>query len=174
MNIFLIGYRGTGKTVVGSTLANRLRLSFVDVDNRLTKEQGTTISEMVARQGWNYFRQKEKALLENICSLDGQVVATGGGVILDPANVTSMQGSGKLVWLQAAPETIRKRIQQDKHTKNQRPALTAQGLFAEIEATLIERSSYYEAAMNFFVHTDNLSVDEICSLMINRLKGMEE
>jgi shikimate kinase len=173
MNIFLIGYRGTGKTLVGNALAGRLNRPFVDADTRLVAAQGLTIAEMVAEQGWDYFRQKEKALIESICSLDGQIIATGGGVVRDPDNLTAMKGSGKLVWLRAAPQTIRKRIQQDKNTEDQRPALTSRGLFEEVEATLIERTPYYEAAMDFFIHTDNLTVDDICRLIITRLKGME-
>jgi shikimate kinase len=173
MNIFLIGYRCTGKTLVGSALASRLNMFFVDADTRLVAEEGLTISEMVADQGWEYFRVKEKALIKSICRLDGLIIATGGGVVLDPDNVMAMKESGKLVWLRAAPETIRKRIQQDKHTADQRPALTSRGVFEEIEATLIKRSPYYRAAMDFFVHTDNPTVDEICTLIIDRLKGMK-
>lgn len=169
MNIFLIGYRGSGKTVVGSTLAVELERAFIDADDRLVVAEGKTISKIVATRGWGYFRQRETAVIKTLCDLDRHVIATGGGVVLNPANVTAMKRSGKLIWLQAAPETIRQRILQDSFTGNQRPALTTGGVLEEIEATLSERRAFYEAAMDFSVHTDGRSVDDVCKLIINWL-----
>jgi len=93
MNIFLIGYRCTGKTFVGISLAKRLKLSFFDADSELVKEQGMNISEIVNRQGWDVFREMEKAVIKRVCSFDDYVVATGGGAVLDIENVRHMKES---------------------------------------------------------------------------------
>ena len=169
MNIFLIGYRCTGKTSVGKSLAETLGWSFVDADSRLVEEYGMTIKEMVAAQGWDAFREKERTILKGICALDRQVIATGGGVILNNNNVTDMKNSGIVVWLRATPETIKKRIVQDEKTEDQRPSLTAKGLIEEIEETLLNRNPLYENAMNFFVDTDSLSIDEICDIVVKKM-----
>ncbi|MDF1593438.1 MAG: shikimate kinase [Desulfobacterales bacterium] len=166
MNIFLIGYRCTGKTSVGYALSKKLRLTFVDADRRLVEKEGKTIAEMVAGQGWDYFRLREKEVLKSICVLDGQVVATGGGVVLDPENVAAMKRCGRLVWLQAAPETIRRRLLMDDRTTEQRPALTSRGAADEIESTLKERAPYYQAAMDFSIDTDGQSVGDICEIIV--------
>ena len=171
MNIFLIGYRCTGKTSVGNALSKKLELTFVDADERLMGKEGKTIAAMVAERGWDYFRQREKEIIKSICALDGQVVATGGGVILDPNNVTAMKKRGRLIWLRAEPETIRKRMLKDELTTEQRPALTCQGAENEIESTLKDRTPYYRAAMDFSVDTDGRPVGDICGIILKRLKG---
>lgn len=169
MNLFLIGYRCTGKTSVGRGLAEKLEMKFVDADERLVQLEGMSIAATVAARGWNYFRRREKEILRAICREDAQVVATGGGVVLDPANVAAMKASGTLIWLQAGPETIRSRMLADDCTGEQRPALTQRGLQAEIEATLKERTPYYRAAMDFSVITDGRRFDEICDAISRRL-----
>ncbi|MCD6224470.1 MAG: shikimate kinase [Deltaproteobacteria bacterium] len=170
MIIFLTGYRCTGKTSVGKTLANKLKLPFVDADLLLVEEYGVTISEMVAKEGWQPFREKESRILTKICKMGDRVVATGGGVILDKKNVSLMKANGTCVWLKAGPETIKKRIVQDEKTEDSRPSLTSKGLLGEIEDTLSERNPLYEDAMDFSVDTDERQIKEICEIIVKRLK----
>jgi len=93
MNIYLIGYRCTGKSSVGKSLAKILGWSFLDADVELVKEYKITISEIVATEGWESFRKKEKHVLKRLSSLDKHVIATGGGAILDEENVKNMKKS---------------------------------------------------------------------------------
>ena len=93
LNLFLIGYRCTGKSTVGKLLAEKLSRSFVDTDSLLVAQQQMSIKEIVGAHGWEGFRQMEYLILKNICTLDGQVVATGGGSILNDDNVILMQKS---------------------------------------------------------------------------------
>ncbi|OEU67916.1 MAG: hypothetical protein BBJ57_12100 [Desulfobacterales bacterium PC51MH44] len=169
MNIFLIGYRCTGKTSVGRALAKSLGRPFFDADAELVEEQGLNISEIVSQQGWDAFREMEKAIIKKVCALDDFVVATGGGVVLNDENVKNMKKSGVLVWLKATPGTIKKRILQDNNTKDFRPALTLKGSVEEIEETLLFRNPYYENAMDFYVDTDYFGIDEVCSAIIKKL-----
>ncbi|MEE8553280.1 MAG: shikimate kinase, partial [Desulfobacterales bacterium] len=83
MNIFLIGYRCTGKTSVGRSLAKSLGRPFLDVDSELVKEQDLNISEIVRKQGWNVFREIESDIIKRVCALDDHVAATGGGAVLN-------------------------------------------------------------------------------------------
>ena len=90
--------------------------------------------------------------------------------MLDAENVTAMQASGKVVWLSATAETIQKRMLQDKNTGDFRPALTDKGRMAEIEDMLLKRNPYYDSACDFSIHTDNVPVNEISAIIIQRIK----
>jgi len=169
MNIFLIGYRCTGKTSAGKALAEKLGQPFADSDSEIVKEQGMSVAEMVSAHGWDFFREKEQSVIRRLCAGDRQVVSTGGGVILNPENVKNMRQSGLVVWLKASPETIRKRILNDEATSHLRPSLTAKGLTEEIEDVLSIRTPLYEGAMNFSVDTDLAGIDEICRIIIARV-----
>ncbi|UCD78214.1 MAG: shikimate kinase [Desulfobacterales bacterium] len=168
-NVFLIGYRCTGKSSVGSLLSAKLGWPFIDTDSLLVSGSGRSIKEIVETDGWETFRKMEHALVEQVCAQDQRVVATGGGVVLDAANVELMKKSGRLVWLRAKPETIKNRMMQDLDTDAFRPALTSKDSIAEIEETLLERESYYRRAMDFHVHTDSLGLDAIVNSIIENL-----
>ncbi|HDL08247.1 MAG TPA: shikimate kinase [Desulfobacteraceae bacterium] len=169
MNIFLIGYRCSGKTSVGKSVAKKLGLSFFDTDLELVKEHGMNISEIVSRRGWNIFREMEKAVIKRACAFNDYVVATGGGVVLNIENVKHMKKSGVLIWLKATPETIKKRILQDKNTKDFRPALTSKGFVEEIAGTLLSRNQYYENAMDFYIDANSVGINEVCNAIVNKL-----
>jgi shikimate kinase len=118
MNLFLIGYRCTGKTTIGKAIAAAIEWSFVDADTVLVRECGKPIKDIVDTEGWDAFRRMERSTLKQICTKDRQVVATGGGVVLDKANIKAMKTSGMIIWLGATAETIQKRMLQDKNTGN--------------------------------------------------------
>jgi len=171
MNIFLIGYRCTGKTTVGRSLAKRLERIFFDTDLEVVKEQGMNISEIVNKKGWTAFRDIEKRVIQCICERDHQVVATGGGVVLDEDNVQRMKDRGVLIWLRADIKTIEKRIIEDNATQDFRPALTSKGSVEEVQETLLVRNPYYKKAMDFFVDTDSMDIEAICDTILQKIKG---
>ena len=169
MNLFLTGYRCSGKTTVGKAIAGVIDWSFVDADTVLVRESGRPIKEIVDTDGWDAFRRMERSVLKQLCANDRQVVATGGGAVLDEANIEAMKACGKVVWLDAGAETIQKRMLQDKNTQSFRPALTDRGRMEEIEDMLLQRRPYYESASDFTISTDDMSVDEIAALIIKKL-----
>lgn len=165
MNIYLIGYRCTGKTTLGAALALHSGRRFVDMDARLAAEQGLSIAELVDRKGWPFFRAAESGLLARLAEEQALVVGTGGGVVLDPANAVAMHRSGKVIWLRCRPGTIRRRMSADPCTADQRPALTGKGVSGEIESVLAEREPLYRAAADFIVDTDEIDVELWCGRM---------
>lgn len=170
MNIFLIGYRGSGKTSVGSSLSDVNGWPFIDTDFQLVKELGMTISEIVDKKGWDFFREKESAVLKKLCNHDKQIVATGGGIVLNEENRINMKKNGTIVWLKATFATVKKRMLLDSKTKDFRPSLTSKELDEEIKETLLLRKPYYEKAMDFSIDTDNLDIDGVCKAVITNLK----
>ncbi len=174
MRLYLIGYRCTGKTTVGRELARRLGWDFADTDAVLVENFGMSIAEWVEARGWARFRAAEREVLARISRAPGVaaprpgiVVATGGGVILDPENLRRMRETGRTVWLRATPETIRQRMAGDAVTEAQRPPLTGGAADDEIDRVLAERTPRYAEAADLTVDTDNADPDGI----VRRLVG---
>jgi shikimate kinase len=158
---------------VGELLSIKLGWPFIDTDSLVVSESGKSIKEIVETNGWEAFRKMEHGILEQVCGLNRRIVATGGGVVLDPENVALMQQSGRVVWLRAEAETIKTRMLQDRDTRNFRPALASKDSIAEIEATLREREFYYQRAMDLHVDTDDQQIDGICDIIIRRLMELD-
>jgi shikimate kinase len=157
---------------VGELLAAKLGWPFVDTDSLLVSDSGKNIKEIVETHGWETFRNMEHRILEQVCTLNRRIVATGGGVVLDHENVALMKKSGRVVWLRAEPETIKTRMLQDRVTLDFRPALTSKDSIAEIKETLLEREPYYRRAMDLHVDTDNMRLDQIVDSIMENLKIM--
>lgn len=170
MNLFLIGYRCTGKTTVGRRLAERLSWAFVDADAEVVDKIGMPIAAWVEKEGWPAFRRAEKEVLGQLCRNDRQVVATGGGVVLEDDNVRKMRSSGRTVWLKAEPGTILRRMRADAASPDQRPPLTDKDLEMEIRDTLAQRRKLYEAAADMAVDTDRSGIDAISEVILSRLR----
>jgi len=160
-NIYLIGYRCTGKTTVGAILAVRLGRTFYDTDAEIAAGENRSITQIVADRGWSYFRKLEEACLQHLTRQTKIVAATGGGIVMNPANIKHMQTTGTVIWLTARTETILARLARDPATEDSRPALTYQSEEREVVTTLETRHSLYEQAADFTVVTDTAGPDEI-------------
>lgn len=171
MNIYLIGYRCTGKTQVGQALARQMGWRFVDTDQCVEARAGMRIADLVAQLGWADFRAKEAEVVAEISRQSQTVAATGGGVILDPKNIERLQRTGVVVWLKARPDTITARMEGDPETEAMRPALTGNILAQEIQGTLQQRQPLYAKAGHFSVDTDDFGVGEICARIIRQLES---
>ena len=173
MNLYLIGYRCTGKTTVGRFMAQRLGWPLVDTDCVIVDTADMSIDQMVASFGWSFFRQRESEVLSRVASDDRQVVATGGGIVLDARNRQTMKTTGKVIWLTAGERSIRTRMLADAATGDNRPALTGRGLLEEIETVLAERMPLYESAADLAIATDRVAVAEISERILEAL-GIED
>ena len=169
MNIILIGYRCSGKTSVGKRLAQKLGWLFVDTDDRLVEKDGRSIKKIVESDGWEGFRRLEKEVIQEVCAQNKTVIATGGGAILEPANVEILQNRGQVVWLKVSPQTVKQRMAQDEGTDTLRPALTAKGLYVEIIDVLKDRNPIYEQTMDFSIDTDNQNIMEITEDIMQKI-----
>ena len=161
-NLVLIGYRATGKTSVGAELARMLNRPFVDLDQVLVAEAGQSVAEIVAQGGWDEFRRREKDLVDRYRHSRGQVLATGGGVVLDPENVRVLRENGILIWLTADPATI-----QDPAGRRTspgtpiRPSLTGGDTVSEVLEVLKAREPLYRAAAQVIIDTTQQSIPQV-------------
>jgi len=172
-NLVLIGYRGTGKTSVGARLAEVLQRPFVDLDQVLVSEAGRSVADIVAQGGWAEFRRLEKQLVARYRNTRGLVLATGGGVVLDPNNVAALRENGILIWLTADPAAIQTRLAQDQPRDANRPSLTGEDAIREAAAVAEERAPLYLAAAQISVDTTHRSVGQVVKLVLEALESEE-
>jgi shikimate kinase len=168
MNIVLIGYRGTGKTVVGEILGRRLGMNYVGVDKRIVETAGMSIPEMVEKYGWPGFRDLESKVVQQLSRDDHLIIDTGGGVIERSENILSLKVNSYIFWLKASVDTIISRI----HSDTQRPALTAGKTFIEeVEEILNQRIPKYQMAAQFEIDTDNLTPEQVANTIMEMLSN---
>ena len=172
-NLVLIGYRATGKTAVGARLAEILGYPFVDLDRVLVQEAGEPIVDIVAKGGWPEFRRREKELVARLRHTQGQVLATGGGVVLDSDNVAALRENGIIIWLTADAETIQARLTQDQPQDANRPSLTGGDTIREVAEVLKQRYPLYQAAAQITVDTTHRAVAQVVETVLAAVKLKE-
>ena len=163
MNIVLIGYRGTGKSVVGELLAARLRMPCIGMDARTVERAGMPIPEIVEKHGWPRFRDLESEEARELGALDRIIIDTGGGAIERPENVEALQTNSRVFWLKASVEVIVSRIQGG----TERPALTSGKTFTEEVAEVLERRiPKYKSAAQYEIDTDELTPEQVADRIV--------
>lgn len=171
MNIVLIGYRGTGKSVVGKLLASRLGMTYVGMDAAIVKRAGMSIPEIVAKHGWSHFRDIESTEARELAGRDNLVIDTGGGVIERPENIEVLRKNARIFWLKASVATIVGRIQ----GCTERPALTSGKSFTEEVAEVLERRTpLYKSAAHHEIDTDPLTPEQVAERIIEIWGKREE
>jgi len=161
VNLILVGGRGSGKSTVGPLVAVRLGWQFVDLDAWIVKEAGRTIRDIFATEGEEGFRRREREACLHLKKRRNFVIAMGGGSLLAPENRTLMKRLGKMIWLRAPAAVLWSRINQDPHTAESRPDLTAEGGLGELEATLAQREPQYRASAHHILDTMSETPDAI-------------
>jgi shikimate kinase len=163
MNIVLIGYRGVGKSQVGTVLAERLSFPYISTDRAIVSRAGMSIPEIVDLYGWPGFRDRETLEVREISGWDNIIIDTGGGVVEREENIELLRENGCMFWLKASVATIVARIE----GAVDRPALTAGKSFTEEVAEVLERRTpLYRAAAMYEIDTDERTPDDIATEII--------
>ena len=158
-NIVLTGFMGTGKTTVGRLLADKLGYEFVDTDEVIEERHGT-IAEIFRTRGEDAFRRIERELAAELAARDRLVIATGGRLMLDPQNVSSLSRNGRVFCLVATPDEIFDRVTHDT-SATERPLLAVPDPRQRIVELLAERSPDYRRFAQ--LATDAVSTDAVAA-----------
>lgn len=110
MIVFLVGMPGSGKSTVGPELAERLGVSFVELDTEIERAAGETVRDIFASEGEARFRELEAAALVQVAGRDPSVVSCGGGVVLEPANRVTLRAAGEVVFLSVPLDVLKARV----------------------------------------------------------------
>jgi shikimate kinase len=169
VNIVLIGYRCTGKTEVGKILAESLGFHFMDTDRLIEMSSGIPVHLLVAQRGWPRFRELERQIVHQLSELDNQVIATGGGVVMDSENIRDLKKKGWLIWLKAPADVLRKRLKASAENGQIRPPLTDAAAEDEISALLAVREPLYAQAGDMVIDTSTCSIEETAAKVLENL-----
>lgn len=163
MNIALIGYRGTGKSVVGKLVSERLQMKCIAMDSRVVEKAGMSIPDIVENHGWTTFRDMESEVTRELAELDDIIIDTGGGVIERPENIDVLQANSCIIWLKASVGAIVSRIQGG----SERPSLTGEKSFTEEVAEVLERRTpRYRNAAQYEIDTEQLTPEQVADRII--------
>jgi shikimate kinase len=111
--LYLVGFMGAGKTSVARALGRRMGWRVEDIDHRIEAREHQRVAEIFARQGEPYFRNIERAVLQDLLSQRHAIVATGGGTFVDPENRAAMLSDGAVAWLDVPLERVIERVPAD-------------------------------------------------------------
>ena len=152
-NLVLVGPMGAGKTSIGRRLAERFGLQFVDADHHIEHRTGATITAIFEHVGESGFRERERCALSELLAGEGQLVATGGGAVLDAENRRRMRERGFVVYLSAGLEAQMKRLARDRS----RPLLQRADREQVLRDLAQAREPLYREVADLTMDTDGLT-----------------
>ena len=160
-NIYLVGFMATGKTSVGLALAKRLNKEFLDLDDLIEEKTGKRINEIFKEKGEPYFRKLEKEALKEVAQKKDLVIGCGGGLVVDPGNLSLLKETGTVICLSAAVDKI---LFRSKGT-DQRPLLNVSDPKVKVIELLVKRGPFYKKA-HFTIDTTDLTVEQVVDKII--------
>ena len=165
VNIALIGFMGTGKTSVGRLVAEQLRFEYVDTDELIQAQTGRSINDIFKVDGETAFRALEQKIVEELAHCTRTVIATGGGLPVNPKNLASLKQHALVVSLWSSPEKIWERVRHQSH----RPLLHGADPQAKIRELLAVREPFYKQA-DVLLNTELRSVREVAQQVIHQFR----
>ena len=166
-NIALIGFMAAGKTTVGRALADALGYELVDTDDLIVAGAGCAIPALFAAEGEAGFRAREREAVAAAARRRGLVIACGGGVAREPANVAALRRHGRIVWLAISPTEATRRILADGAGRpmidDHVDSRTWEQVLSRVRELLAERTPFYRAAADQIVSVDARTPNEIAA-----------
>ncbi|SFR95410.1 shikimate kinase [Anaeromicropila populeti] len=157
-NIILIGFMGCGKSSVGELLHKAFAYTFIDTDQTIEKDSGTTIRDIFAQKGEAYFRELETKTIEKMAeSTEHAVISTGGGLPLRECNAKILKEMGFVVYLRVKGETVLKRLEGDIT----RPLLQGDNVEEKVKSLMEYRDPIYEVSAHLVLDVDDKDFDSI-------------
>jgi shikimate kinase len=170
----LIGFRGTGKSIIGKKLASSLGVEYVSTDDLIRQHFNLSITEIIEQYGWTLFRKKESEIIKSLKSKDNVVIDTGGGSILNNANRKNLKQNAIVIQLTAYKKDIYERIT----IGDDRPVLTSATYSKKVSmkreiAELIEsRKELYNSISDITINTSKNDIKKTIRIIFKHIKGL--
>ncbi len=171
MNIVLIGYMGSGKSLIGSALASILEFDYIDLDDYIENQEKKTISEIFDDKGEIYFRKQEHTYLKDVLQKNDTVISLGGGTPCFAGNIDLIIEAEKVksIYLQTSLEELTHRLLSERSKRPLIAHLTNEDDLKDfIRKHLFERSFYYNQS-DIKVQTDQKTVETIVTEIRSKL-----
>ena len=163
-NIALIGFMGTGKSIIGKKIAKKLNKAFIEMDDIIVENAGKSIPSIFKDDGEIRFREIEIQTCKELSKRKNTVISCGGGIILNKINLDYLNLSSVIICLNASPESIYERTMKDG--KEKRPLLSNPNPMKSINDLLEYREPLYKRATNHHINTTNLSIEQCADEVI--------
>lgn len=170
MNIALIGFRGTGKTIISQLLARSLDKKLVSIDEEIAKKAKMSVPKFIKKHGWDKFRSLESEVVENISELDDCVFDTSGGIVMRNENIINLKRSALIILLTADLKTIMQRVK----SSNKKVASMKSDYLEELKEVMDEREPRYRKAADYTVDTSGVSPEQVCDMILHYVKSEME
>ena len=171
MRIFLVGFMGSGKSVLGASLANDLGLNFIDLDKTIEQKFGKDIPAIFESEGEKRFRELEEQALNEALEEDDYVMATGGGTPSNGSNMDRMNEAGITIYLKMSTDSLAERLESEKDNRPLLQGKSGQDLWSYIHETLQQREPDYLKA-KYKVRAKDLKPAELAEFV--RLYELQE
>ena len=165
MQYFLIGFMGSGKSLVGKQLAEKLHMKYIDLDDFIKKSENKTIADIFNNSGEDYFRELEEKYLKEIIQEDNILVSTGGGTPTLNGLIDTMNNIGKTIYLECCTEILFERLRQNKEKRPMISVLSDKSLRRYIEKKMEERKFFYKKATHTICNDRGNCVNEIINVL---------
>lgn len=164
-NLFLVGPMGAGKSAVGRQLARMLHLKFVDSDDEIEARTGVDIPFIFEKEGEAGFRLREARIIDELSQMDGIVLATGGGAVIDADSRSKLGARGLVVYLYTS---VRQQLIRTRKGR-ERPLLEQTDPEAVLEKLMAERDPMYREIADLVIATDGRKVTAVAREIIDKL-----
>lgn len=164
-NVFLVGPMGAGKSTIGRLLAKELKYPFKDSDREIEARTGADIPWIFDVEGEEGFRQREEAMIAELVTERGIVLATGGGVVMREANRRALAGNGLVVYLRTSVDQQLQRTSKDR----QRPLLLNADPERVLRDLMAKRDPLYREIADIIIDTDQRGPKVVVNTIVARL-----
>ncbi len=165
-NLVLVGFMGSGKSSVGREIARRWGYRFIDTDTAIRQKYRKSIPEIFVSFGEPLFRDEENKALQDLQSSHDSVIATGGGIVLQPRNHPLLRSLGVVVWLTASETVIWERVSRNRN----RPLLHTKDPRATISDLMSARYPLYGSVADITVETSGSTHQEVADRAVAAIR----
>lgn len=169
-NLIIVGPMGAGKSTIGRLLAKELRLDFKDSDKEIEVRTGANIPWIFDVEGEQGFRDREQAVLADLCQEQGLVIATGGGAVMRPENRQALRAGGRVIYLHTSVEQQLARTARDRN----RPLLRTANPGQVLSDLLAIRDPLYREIADLIIETDERPPRLVVLEILARLKELPQ
>jgi shikimate kinase len=170
VRLILVGYRASGKTTIAEGVSRYFDCPVIDADEVFEQKHACAVGAFIQEHGESSFRDEETLVLRELLKGSGDILSTGGGVVLREENREMIRNARvPVVWVSASVAETQQRLALDATTATRRPPLAGGDVYSEVEQALADREAYYDEVAGVHITTDGETVSAIVEKVVKWL-----